>query len=42
MRYRLTDVETVQSEGSWLFTARVNGDEQEMMLVPCGEGSRRG
>jgi nitrite reductase/ring-hydroxylating ferredoxin subunit len=38
MRYRLTDVETVQSGGSWLFTVRVDGDDQEVMLVPCEEG----
>jgi nitrite reductase/ring-hydroxylating ferredoxin subunit len=35
MRYRLTDVETVQSEGSWLFTVRTDGDDREVMLVPC-------
>ena len=38
MRYRLTDVETVQSEGSWLFTVRANNDDREVMLVPCEEG----
>jgi nitrite reductase/ring-hydroxylating ferredoxin subunit len=38
MRYRLTDVETVQSEGSWLFTVRADGDDREVMLVPCEDG----
>ncbi len=37
MRYRLTDVETVQSEGSWLFTVRVDGSDREVLLVPCEE-----
>jgi nitrite reductase/ring-hydroxylating ferredoxin subunit len=38
MRYRLTDVETVQSEGSWLFTVKTERGEQEVMLLPCEEG----
>ena len=38
MRYRLTDVETVQSEGSWLFTVRAGNDDREVMLVPCESG----
>jgi nitrite reductase/ring-hydroxylating ferredoxin subunit len=37
MRYRLTDVETVQSEGSWLFTVRTGDSDREVLLVPCGE-----
>jgi nitrite reductase/ring-hydroxylating ferredoxin subunit len=43
-RYRLTDVETVRSAGSWLFTVRdEHGNEEEVVLVPCdddGGGSR--
>lgn len=36
MRYRLTSVETVNEEGSWLFTAHNGrGEETEVMLVPC-------
>ena len=35
MRYRLTDVETVTEEGSWLCTVQVSGEEQEVILVPC-------
>ena len=36
MRYRLTDVETVIEEGSWLFTVTDgSGEQQEVMLVPC-------
>ena len=38
MRYRLTDVETVQSEGSWLFTVRADGGDREVVLVPCEGG----
>lgn len=35
-RYRLTSVETVDEEGSWLFTARNGrGEETEVMLVHC-------
>jgi len=35
-RYRLTDVETVVEEGSWLFTVRdEHGAEEEVILVPC-------
>jgi nitrite reductase/ring-hydroxylating ferredoxin subunit len=35
-RYRLTSVETVREEGSWLFTVRNSRDEsQEVFLVPC-------
>lgn len=38
MRYRLTDVETVESEGSWLFTVRADsGEEREVLLVACEE-----
>jgi nitrite reductase/ring-hydroxylating ferredoxin subunit len=35
-RYRLTSVETVESEGSWAFTARnADGEDVEILLVPC-------
>ena len=35
-RYRLTSVETVQEERSWLFTARNSrGEDTEVMVVPC-------
>jgi len=35
-RYRLTSVETVQQDGSWLFTARNGrGEDTEVLLVPC-------
>jgi nitrite reductase/ring-hydroxylating ferredoxin subunit len=34
---RLTAVETVQSEGSWLFTARTDGTADEVVLLPCGD-----
>jgi nitrite reductase/ring-hydroxylating ferredoxin subunit len=35
-RYRLTSVETVHAEGSWLFTVQNSRDErQEVFLVPC-------
>jgi nitrite reductase/ring-hydroxylating ferredoxin subunit len=35
-RYRLTSVETVEEEGSWLFTARNSrGEDTEVMVVPC-------
>jgi nitrite reductase/ring-hydroxylating ferredoxin subunit len=33
--YRLTSVETVREEGSWLFTVIEGGTEQEVFLVPC-------
>jgi len=40
-RYRLTDVEAVHEEGSWLFTARNGrGEDTEVVLVPCESGSR--
>ncbi|EMA35448.1 Rieske (2Fe-2S) protein [Halobiforma nitratireducens] len=39
-RMRLTSVETVREEGSWLFTVRDgNGDDEEVFLVPCDEGT---
>ncbi len=44
MRYQLTDVETVHTEGSWLFTVKDGADQQEVILVPCereGEPSVR-
>ena len=35
-RYRLTSVETVEREGSWLFTVQdEHGLTQEVVLVPC-------
>ncbi|ADJ14528.1 Rieske (2Fe-2S) protein [Halalkalicoccus jeotgali] len=35
-RYRLTSVETVENEGTWLFTVRDERDEDvEVLLVPC-------
>ena len=35
-RYRLTSVETVREEGSWLFTVRDDlGESTEVFLVPC-------
>ena len=35
-RYRLTSVETVREEGSWLFTVRDSlGESTELFLVPC-------
>lgn len=38
-RTRLTTVETVHEERSWLFTvADEHGVDQEVVLVPCGEG----
>ncbi|GAB7017738.1 Rieske (2Fe-2S) protein [Halostagnicola bangensis] len=36
---RLTTLETVHEEGSWLFTARDrHGEPEEIILVPCDEG----
>ncbi len=38
-RYRLTSVETVHDEGSWLFTIRdEHGAREEVVLVPCESG----
>ena len=35
-RYRLTSIETVREEGSWLFTVRDDlGESTEVFLVPC-------
>lgn len=35
-RYRLTSVETVEEDGSWVFTAQDdNGENVEVVLVPC-------
>ena len=35
-RYRLTSVETVREEGTWLFTVRDDlGESTEVFLVPC-------
>lgn len=37
-RYRLTSVETVEEEDSWLFTVRdEHGEDTEVLLVPCTE-----
>ena len=36
---RLTSVETVREEGSWLFTIRdEHGEKDEVILVPCDDG----
>lgn len=36
---RLTSVDTVHEEGSWLFTIRNrHGDRDEVILVPCEDG----
>lgn len=35
-RHRLTSVDTVEEEGTWLFTVRdEHGDDTEVLLVPC-------
>jgi nitrite reductase/ring-hydroxylating ferredoxin subunit len=35
-RHRLTSVDTVEEEGSWLFTGRdQHGNDEEFFLVPC-------
>jgi nitrite reductase/ring-hydroxylating ferredoxin subunit len=35
----LTSVETVEEEGSWLFTVQnAHGDNQEVVLTPCEDG----
>lgn len=40
-RYRLTSVETIEEEGSWLFTARNSrGADTEVVLVPCREDGK--
>jgi nitrite reductase/ring-hydroxylating ferredoxin subunit len=37
-RYRLTSVETVREEGSWVFTVRdEHGTDEEVFLVPCDD-----
>ncbi|RQG97896.1 Rieske (2Fe-2S) protein [Natrarchaeobius chitinivorans] len=39
VRMRLTTVETVHEEGSWLFTVRDQyGADEEVVLVPCEDG----
>lgn len=39
-RYRLTDLETVLEEGSWLFTARDGrGEDIEVLVLPCEDDS---
>lgn len=41
VRHRLTSVETVLEDGSWLFTVRDGrGDEKEVILVPCDDDER--
>ncbi|AGB35947.1 Rieske (2Fe-2S) protein [Natronococcus occultus] len=41
VRHRLTSVETVLEDGSWLFTVRDGrGDEEEVILVPCHDDDR--
>lgn len=38
-RSRLTTVETVHDDGSWLFTATdPSGTDEEVILVPCDDG----
>lgn len=40
-RYRLTSVDTVEEEGSWLFTVRdQHGNDEEFFLVPCDDDDR--
>ncbi|WP_232702169.1 Rieske (2Fe-2S) protein [Halobacterium wangiae] len=40
-RHRLTSVDTVREEGSWVFTARdEHGDDEEFFLVPCEDDDR--
>ncbi|HMB51652.1 MAG TPA: Rieske 2Fe-2S domain-containing protein [Natronoarchaeum rubrum] len=40
-RYRLTSVDTVEDEGSWLFTVRdQHGNDEEFFLVPCADDDR--
>ncbi|WP_293031503.1 Rieske 2Fe-2S domain-containing protein [Natronococcus sp.] len=42
VRHRLTSVETVLEDGSWLFTVRNGrGDEEEVILVPCDDDDER-
>ncbi len=37
--HKLTTVETVQEEGSWLFTVQDrHGEREEVIIVPCEEG----
>lgn len=37
-RHRLTSVDTVEEEGTWLFTVRdERGEDTEVLLVPCGD-----
>jgi len=39
MRYRLTSVDAVRAEGSYLFTGRDDdGEEREVLVVPCEDG----
>jgi nitrite reductase/ring-hydroxylating ferredoxin subunit len=41
VRHRLTSVETVEEEGSWLFTVRNrHGEDEEVLLVPCEDEDR--
>ncbi|WP_306054661.1 Rieske (2Fe-2S) protein [Natronococcus wangiae] len=38
VRHRLTSVETVREDGSWLFTVRdQHGTNEEVILVPCAD-----
>lgn len=40
-RYRLTSVETVREEGSWVFTVRdEHGTDEEVFLVPCEDDEK--
>ena len=39
MRYRLTSVDAVRADGSYLFTGKdADGEEREVLLVPCEDG----
>jgi nitrite reductase/ring-hydroxylating ferredoxin subunit len=43
VKTRLTSVETVHEDGSWLFTVRDrHGERDEVLLVPCDADERRG
>ncbi|GAA0285997.1 hypothetical protein GCM10009000_121460 [Halobacterium noricense] len=38
-RYRVTSVADVHEEGGWVFTVRdEHGGDEEVLLVPCGDG----
>ncbi|MFC3476352.1 Rieske (2Fe-2S) protein [Halobacterium litoreum] len=40
-RYRLTSVDAVRDEGSWVFTVRdQHDDDEEVFLVPCDDDEK--